>query len=136
MNKYLNTKEYDILSTIIHSDEPLNVSQIIALHPDMTTNIVQPSIRKLIKLNLIEIANITLEGNVFARQFKPTAVAPDIIRKMFIDDYLQFSNLISKQVLINAIIQADNDPDKAMWDIEEVDTLLLEYKKNKQTKKA
>lgn len=135
MNKYLNAKEYDIFSTILHSEEPLNVSQIIELHPKMTANIVQPSIRKLMKLKLVEVADITLEGNIFSRRFRPTASASDIIQKMFVDDYIHFSKLISGQSLISAMIQADNDPDKAMQDIDEMEKLLREYKEKKNTKK-
>lgn len=135
MNKYLNAKEYNILSTILHSDEPLNVSQIMELHPGMTANTVQLSIRKLLKLNLVEVADITLEGNVFSRRFKPTAAAPDIIQKMFVDDYLHFSRLVSGQALINAMIQADNDPDKALQEIDELEKMLLEYKEKRNTKK-
>lgn len=135
LNKYLNSKEYDILSTILHAEEPLNVSQIIELHPNMTANIVQPSIRKLMKLKLIEVADITLEGNIFSRRFRPTASAPDVIQKMFVDDYIHFSKLVSGQSLISAMIQADNDPDKAMQDIDEMEKLLREYKEKKNTKK-
>lgn len=135
LNKYLNSKEYDIFSTILHSEEPLNVSQIIELHPKMTANIVQPSIRKLMKLKLVEVADITLEGNIFSRRFKPTASASEIIQKMFVDDYIHFSKLISSQSLVSAMVQADNDPDKAMQDIDEMEQLLREYKEKKNTKK-
>jgi|UPI0003B36BF7 hypothetical protein len=135
LNKYLNAKEYDIFSTILHSEEPLNVSQIIELHPEMTANIVQPSIRKLIKLNLVEVADITLDGNIFSRRFKPTVTASDIIQKMFVDDYIHFSKLVSSQSLISAMIQADNNPEQAMQDIREMEQLLREYKENKNTKK-
>jgi len=135
LNKYLNAKEYDILSTILHSDEPLNVSQIIEHNPGMKSNIVQPSIRKLMKLNLVEVADITLKGNVFSRRFKTTAAAPDIIQNMFIDDYMHFNKLVSGQTLINAMMQADNNPDKAIRDINELEKLLSEYKKKKNTKK-
>lgn len=135
LNKYLNAKEYDILSTIFHADEPLNVSQIIELHPNMTANIVQPSIRKLMKLKLVEVADITLEGNIFSRRFRPTASAPDIIQKMFVDDYVHFSKLVSGQTLLSAMIQADNNPDKALQDIDEMEKLLREYKEKKNTKK-
>ena len=131
----MNAKEYDILSTILHAKEPLNVSQIIEFHPNMTANIVQPSIRKLMKLNLVEVADITLEGNVFSRRFKPTAAAPDMLQKMFIDDYIHFSKLVSGQSLISAMIQADSDPDKALQEIDEVEKLLLEYKTKKNSKK-
>lgn len=135
MHKYLNAKEYDVLCTILHSNEPLNVSQIVAFHPDMTPNIVQPSIRKLIKLKLIEVADITLEGNVFSRRFKPTTDALDIIQRMFIDDYMHFSKLVSGHTLITALMQADDNPDKAMQDIDELERLLTEYKEKKNTKK-
>lgn len=135
LNKYLNAKEYDIFSTILHSEEPLNVSQIIELHPNMTANIVQPSIRKLMKLKLVEVADITLEGNIFSRRFKPTASASDIIKKMFVDDYIHFSKLVSSQSLMSAMVQADNNPDQAMQDIDEMEKLLQEYKGKKNTKK-
>jgi hypothetical protein len=102
----------------------------------MTANIVQPSIRKLIKLKLIEIADISLEGNVFSRRFKPTAVALDIIQKMFIDDYMHFTRLVSGHTLITAMMQADNEPDKAMQDIDELKKLLMEYKDKKNTRKG
>lgn len=135
LNKYLNAKEYDIFSTILHSEEPLNVSQIIELHPNMTANIVQPSIRKLMKLKLVEVAGITLEGNIFSRRFKPTASAPEIIQKMFIDDYVHFSKLVSSQSLFSAMVQADNDPEQAMQEIREMEQLLQEYKGKKNAKK-
>lgn len=135
MNKYLNAKEYDIFSTILHSEEPLNVSQIIELHPDMTANIVQPSIRKLMKLKLVEVADITLEGNIFSRRFKPSETAPDIIQKMFIDDYIHFSKLVPSQSLVSAMVQADKNPEQALQDIREMEQLLHEYKEKKNTKK-
>lgn len=128
MNKYLNAKEYDILCTILHSEEPLNVSQITRLHPALTANIVQPAIRKLLKFNLIEVADITIEGNNFSRRFKPTSAAPDIIRKMFVDDYILFRRLISEQTLLSAMAQADADPEKVQQEILELEQLLQEYK--------
>lgn len=135
LNKYLNAKEYDIFSTILHSEEPLNVSQIIELHPNMTANIVQPSIRKLIKLKLVEVADITIDGNIFSRRFKPTASSSDMIQKMFVDDYIHFSRLVSSQSLVSAMVQADNNPEQAMQDIREMEKLLQEYKAKKNTKK-
>lgn len=128
MNKYLNTNEYDILSIILHSEEPLNVPQIIKLRPDLTANIVQPAIRKLLKFNLIEVADITLERNIFSRRFQLTADAPDIIRKMFLDDYTLFRRLVSEEVLLSAMMQADKNPEKSQQEISELEQLLKEYK--------
>lgn len=69
MTKYLNSKEYNILDTILHSEEPLSVTQILKVHPDLTSNIVQPAIRKLLKLELIEVAEIAVDGNIFLETF-------------------------------------------------------------------
>ncbi len=128
MNKYLNSKEYDILYTILHAEEPVNVPQIIKLHPELTTNIVQPAIRKLLKLNLIEVADITLDRNNFSRRFKPTASATNTIQKMFADEYMVFSRLLSKKALLSAIMQIDENPEKTKKEISEIERLLREYK--------
>ena len=128
MTKYLNSKEYNILDTILHSEEPLSVTQILKVHPDLTSNIVQPAIRKLLKLELIEVAEIAVDGNIFSRRFKLAPTASEAIQKMFVDDYLQFSRLVSTQSLLSAMMQADDNPEKAMQEIAEMKKLLQEYK--------
>ena len=128
MTKYLNSKEYNILDTILHSEEPLSVTQILKVHPDLTSNIVQPVIRKLLKLELIEVAEIAVDGNIFSRRFKLAPTASEAIQKMFVDDYLQFSRLVSTQSLLSAMMQADDNPEKAMQEIAEMEKLLQEYK--------
>lgn len=135
MNKYLNSKEYDILCTILHAEEPINVPQITKLLPELTANIVQPAIRKLLKLNLIEVADITIDRNNFSRRFRPTASAADTIRKMFADEYIVFSRLVSKQTLLSAIMQIEENPEKAKKEISEIERLLQEYKDSNNKEK-
>ena len=129
MNKYLNPKEYSILNVILHAEEPLSVSQLIKLQPELTANVVQPAIRKLLKLKLIEVADISIDRNILARRFQPADTAPDIIQKMFVDDYLRFKTLISGQSLFSALLQADDSPDAARREVAELEQLLDEYKK-------
>ncbi|MDE6053444.1 MAG: MarR family transcriptional regulator, partial [Lachnospiraceae bacterium] len=128
MTKYLNAKEYDILDTILHSEDPVSVAEIMRSHPDFTSNIVQPAVRKMLKLGLIEVAEISVDGNIFSRRFKPAPTASNTIQKMFVDDYLQFSRLVSGQSLLSAMMQADDNPEKAMQEIAEMEKLLQEYK--------
>lgn len=128
MTKYLNAKEYDILDMILHSEEPLNVSQILKLRPQFTSNIVQPVICKLLKFKLIEVADITMDGNIFSRRFRVTESAPDTIRKMFQDDYIHFSKLVSGQSLMSAMVEANDNPGQVMEEIGELEKLLQEYK--------
>ncbi|MDE5824740.1 MAG: hypothetical protein K2H91_08695, partial [Lachnospiraceae bacterium] len=54
--------------------------------------------------------------------------ASNTIQKMFVDDYLQFSRLVSGQSLLSAMMQADDNPEKAMQEIAEMEKLLQEYK--------
>ena len=128
MTKYLNAKEYDILDTILHSGDPVSVAEIMKIHPDFTSNIVQPAVRKMLKLGLIEVAEISVDGNIFSRRFKPAPTVSNTIQKMFVDDYLQFSRLVSGQSLLSAMMQADDNPEKAMQEIAEMEKLLQEYK--------
>lgn len=137
MAKYLNSKEYEILCTIFHAKEPINVPQITKLHPELTANIIQPAIRKLLKLKLIEVADIAVNRNNFSRRFKPTKSATDIIQKMFADEYIMFSRLVSEQTLLSIITQTNNNPDKAKKEISEIERLLQEYKSaNKKGKEG
>lgn len=128
-NKYLNTKEYDVLNAILHAEEPMTVSQITKSLPELSANVVQPAIRKLLKLNLIEIADVVIDRNILSRCFRPTSSAQDIIRAMFVDDYIHFKRLISGKNLLSALVEADNNPETARQEISELEQLLEEYKK-------
>lgn len=134
MNRYLNPKEHDVLSTILHAENPINVPQIAKLHPELTANVIQPAIRKLIKLNLIEVAEITVNRNNFSRCFRPTSSATEIIQKMFASEYMSFRRLISKQAISNAILQIDEDPEKIKKEISKIEHLLQEYKDTNNSK--
>lgn len=133
MSRYLNKKEHEILNTIMHAEGPVNVTEIIKARPALTTNIVQPTIRKLLKLGLIEVADIVIERNILSRRFQPSADAPTIIQKMFVDEYLQFSSLVSKSSLFSALEEADKNPDAAQKEIAELEQLLKEYKQRNKS---
>jgi len=117
------------LNTILNAEEPLSVSQLIRTSPELTANVVQPAIRKLLKFKLIEVADVSIDRNILARRFRPTDAAPDTIRKMFVDDYLRFKTLVSGQSLFSALVRADDNPDAARREVDELEQLLNEYKK-------
>jgi len=129
LSRYLNSKEHDILYTLLQAEGPISVAQIIKEHPEMTANIVQPAIRKLMKLGVIEVADISIDRNIFSRRFRPTASATTVIQKMFIDEYMQFRKLVSGPSLFCALQEADKNPEAAQKDIAELEQLLKEYKK-------
>ncbi len=55
---------------------------------------------------------------------------------MFVDDYLHFSKLVSGQTLLSAMVEADNDPEQALAEISELETLLQEYKEKNHGSKG
>ena len=43
-------KELDVLSLLLRSEQPMTISDIVAMNPDYTINMIKPIIRKLSKL--------------------------------------------------------------------------------------
>ena len=65
-------KELDVLSLLLRSEQPMTISDIVAMNPDYTINMIKPIIRKLSKLEMVEVAGIVYRGTSIARTFKPT----------------------------------------------------------------
>lgn len=128
MNKYLNAREHQILCIILNSGAPLTVAEIISAHPELTANIIQPAIRKLLRLKLIEVADIVMNRNIFSRSFQAAPGATEIIQKMFMDEYLQFKKMISSESLRSAMMQADSSPEEADREIARLDDMLKEFR--------
>lgn len=51
-------KELDVLSLLLRSEQPMTISDIVAMNPDYTINMIKPIIRKLSKLEMVEVAGI------------------------------------------------------------------------------
>ena len=47
-------KELDVLSLLLRSEQPMTISDIVAMNPDYTINMIKPIIRKLSKLEMVE----------------------------------------------------------------------------------
>lgn len=45
-------KELDVLSLLLRSEQPMTISDIVAMNPDYTINMIKPIIRKLSKLEI------------------------------------------------------------------------------------
>lgn len=127
MTTHLKPKEHDILCIMLNSQKPLTASGIVQSGTDLTMNTVQAVIRKLLKMGLVEVADIVYSGNVLSRAFKTTASAPEIIQELFAEDYRQFQKIASKQSLIAAMLHRDSQTDRQKK-IEELESILKELK--------
>ena len=68
----LTGREMDIMNILWNSQKPLIASEIAEYRSDLTINTVQAVIRKLLKYQLIEVADIVYSGTVLSRSYKPS----------------------------------------------------------------
>ena len=126
-NKFskLTSREVDIMNILWASEKPLIASEIADSRPDLTVNTVQAVLRKLLKYQLIEVADIVYSGTVLSRSYRPTITSEEFALHEVTSDYLAFQKTLSKPLL-----DTEKDPVKTRETIDELQKMLDEYKKN------
>ena len=91
-NKFskLTSREVDIMNILWASEKPLIASEIADSRPDLTVNTVQAVLRKLLKYQLIEVADIVYSGTVLSRSYRPTITSEEFALHEVTSDYLAF----------------------------------------------
>lgn len=115
----ITNKELEMLKILWQSKRPMNVSDIKKANEKMVISTIQSSMRKLLKQELIEVAEITHSGTVLARKYVPTISQESFVMKQF--------PTLSISELIKELIQTGNFEES-----EELDALiekLVELKK-------
>lgn len=130
-NKFskLTSREVDIMNILWASEKPLIASEIADSRPDLTVNTVQAVLRKLLKYQLIEVANIVYSGTVLSRSYRPTITSEEFALHEVTSDYLAFQKTLSKPLLVSALLDTEKDPVKTRETIDELQKMLDEYKK-------
>lgn len=67
----LSKRELDIMNILWNSEKPLTAAEIYQLNPDISINTIQAVVKKLLKLNYIEVADIVYSGTVLCRSYHP-----------------------------------------------------------------
>lgn len=130
-NKFskLTSREVDIMNILWASEKPLIASEIADSRPDLTVNTVQAVLRKLLKYQLIEVADIVYSGTVLSRSYRPTITSEEFALHKVTSDYLAFQKTLSKPLLVSALLDTEKDPVKTRETIDELQKMLDEYKK-------
>lgn len=126
----LTGREMDIMNILWNSQKPLIASEIAEYRSDLTINTVQAVIRKLLKYQLIEVADIVYSGTVLSRSYKPSISSEEYAVHEVTSDYLAFQKYLSKPKLVSALLDTEESTDKALTTIEELQKMLIEYKKS------
>lgn len=107
-------KELDVLSLLLRSEQPMTISDIVAMNPDYTINMIKPIIRKLSKLEMVEVAGIVYRGTSIARTFKPTKTAHLVLQDIFQQEYQSFRELFTDNSLLISLVKSEftKNPEK------------------------
>lgn len=125
----LNKRELDILNILWNSGVPMTSSDIVNAGRGLSQSTVQAVLRKLLNANLVKVSGITHSGNVLSRQYEPEASSKNIILHQFLEDYRNFSNIISKEELLTSIVKLSEDSEKRKNEIKELKKVLANLEK-------
>lgn len=119
-------RDSDILTILWDSGQPMTASQIAATAPDLTINTVQAVLRKLLKNNLVQVADIVYSGTVLTRSYVPIVTIEEFAAAQLQQDYQKFSKKVSKASIFAALLDSETDLRK---ELQELEQLLENYKK-------
>ena len=122
----LTKSQLDIMKVFWETDEPLSVSDIIRINPELNINTVRAALNTMLKKNFIKVDDIVYSGTVLSRSYRPVIT---------LEEYLadNFSG-ISKDSFTSAMVAnfINNENDIAV--IEEIESLLQKRKREIQGK--
>lgn len=125
-------RELDILNILWESKEPLTTSQITQVCPELTINTVQATLRKLLKNGFIEVADIVHSGTVLCRRYRPTESQSSFVTTQFKEELQYLNTSIPKTSLVASLFEKEDDPEKALKEIAELEDMLKQYKEKLQ----
>ena len=127
----LTNRELDILEILWNTGNDMTASQIVAASEGvLTTNTVQAVLKKLLKLELIRVANIVHSGTVLCRSYEPTIAAREQVLEQFSNEFMRFQKKITPSSLLACLIAKEKDEHIRDKEIQQLETFLDEYKKH------
>ena len=67
----LKGKRYDVMNVLWEEDKPLSAFEINEIAPELKMPTVRRCLELLLKENLIEVAGTSMNGKVYARNYRP-----------------------------------------------------------------
>lgn len=129
-NPRLTGRDMDILDILWNSENPMTASQITEAKDGLTINTVQSVLRKLLKLELVEVADIVYSGTVLCRSYRASVSAQEIALSRFVSESRRLSDGISPSSFVAALLDTETDKEARAKEIQKLEHLLQDYKKN------
>ena len=124
----LTHRDLDVLSVLWDSKQPLTDSEIVAANPALNKNTVQPVLRKLLKNELVQVADIVYSGTVLSRSYIPSISRQELSLYRLSSEYRQLEKDVSKASFVSFLLKTEDNQDKFQEDLREPEGLLESYK--------
>lgn len=125
----LTNRDLDILNILWNTTDSMTAQEITALQDGLTVNTVQAELRKLLKLELVTVADIVYSGTVLCRSYRPSMTAVEFTISQFTTELNDFPDGIPACAFVAALLDNEPDKKKRAKEIEELEQLLKDYKK-------
>lgn len=130
----LTNREIDILNILWNNQEAMVASDIVKEDDTLTINTVQATLRKLLKKNLIEVADIVYSGTVLCRSYRPSMDSKEFALQEFAVQFQKLDKNITASNLVATLLEQEENNNNALKEINKLEKLLKE-KKRMLTKK-
>ena len=130
----LTNREIDILNILWNNQEAMIASDIVKEDDTLTINTVQATLRKLLKKNLIEVADIVYSGTVLCRSYRPSMDSKEFALQEFAVQFQKLDKNITASNLVATLLEQEENNNNALKEINKLEKLLKE-KKRMLTKK-
>lgn len=124
----LTNREIDILNILWNHQEPMVASDIVKQNDTLTINTVQATLRKLLKKELIEVANIVYSGTVLCRSYRPSMDSKEFALQEFVSQFHKLDQGITASNLVATLLEQQDD-EVALEEINKLEKLLKEKKR-------
>jgi predicted transcriptional regulator len=134
-NYEITKREKDILTILWKSDEPMTASEIArADGQELSISTTQTVLRNLSKKNLVQVEGIVYSGKVLSRCYTPKMSVSDFEMNRAISSFQSTERSISATNFVASLLEAEKDSEKALKELEMLDS-LLQKKKSELTSK-
>lgn len=124
----LTKRDMDILNILWNSQSPMTAAEITNAKDELTINTVQAVLRKLLKQELIEVADIVYSKTVLCRSYRAAVSSKEAALSRFINEMRQYSNGISVSSFTAALLDTEADQETRIEEIQNLERLLENYK--------
>ncbi len=124
-------RDLDILQILWNASDSMTALEIVKQYPELTMNTVQAVLRKLLKEGLIKINRIVYSGTVLSRSFA-SVISPEEFVILQMKENVKEINSVNKIAFITALFEDETDTEKALKEIEEIETALAQQKESLQ----